>query len=155
MSKTIEVGNWPVVPSHPSWLVGQADNVAKVKAALAAALEEATDHDWMLQSPDEFSAVVAYLGAPTSQRKAFGPHLQCHKCSAKHQAGHLYKGPFRYPFDYLHYIFDHGIKPPQQLISLALIDWVDPENDGSIKVGFWPDTCSLVDLACVDPVRRH
>jgi len=140
MSKSIDVGFWPVVPSNPTWLVGQADAVAKAKAEQHAALDAASDPDWITRHHDEYVAVVAYLSAPEEQsRDTRGNGSVCLVCGIALRFRTFFKGPFRYPENYLHYVEEHGIKPPQQLIEMARLAWVDPERNGSIKVGFWPE----------------
>lgn len=126
---TIDFGFWPEVPYHVTAEERQfvPENAAEmdrqnalVRMALNQALAEAQDPSWKQDKPDEYTAVLAYLGTPERTNQYRGSSY-CRVCG-RHPNGSQdwFKGPFRYPQGYVHYLMEHGFKPPQEVIYAAL-----------------------------------
>lgn len=130
-SKFINVGFWPELPYAyispderrllpEKVAVMEADN-DKARARLKQALAEAHDPSWKRDHPDEYAIVLAYLNTPerTDRYRGSSP---CRVCGCRNGSQDWYKGPFRYPQGYVHYLVEHDFKPPQQVIDAALGD---------------------------------
>ena len=125
----IDVGFWPSVVGPPpstqerkylpekSALMDAdiADDMRTLEQALAAA----TDPSWKVEHPDEYNAVLSYLNSP-DRSEAYRGMARCRVCHGFNGNADNFKGPFRYPSGYVHYLTDHGFKPPQVVIDAAL-----------------------------------
>jgi hypothetical protein len=84
-----------------------------------AALVAACDPTWKIEHPDEYAVVLAYLRNPerTEQYRGWS---NCRVCGCNNGSQDWFKGPFRYPQGYVHYLTNHGFKPPQVVIDAAM-----------------------------------
>jgi len=129
MSTTIDVGFWPTVPGPPpsnmerqhlpekSALMDQ--DIAAAKAIRDAALREAHDPVWKFDNPEVFAVVLAYLNNP-ERTKGYRGSASCRICGCGNGSQDWFKGPFRYPQGYVHYLVEHDFKPPQAVIDAAM-----------------------------------
>jgi len=92
-----------------------AEDYARIKKAL----EDAQDPTWKDGHPGEYGAVLAYLQAP-DRSEAYRGFTRCRICARLNGHKDFFKGPFRYPEGYVHYLEEHGFKPPQGVIDAAL-----------------------------------
>ncbi len=77
------------------------------------------DPSWKAEHPDEFAVVLAYLNTPDRVEDGRG-FSRCRVCDCANGSQDWFKGPFRYPQGYVHYLVEHGFKPPQAMIDAAL-----------------------------------
>lgn len=133
---TIDIGFWPAVIGPPptpeerrllpeKCALMDAD-IAEDVAKLKAALEEATDPTWRQDHPEEYEAVLTYLNRQDHIESYRGSN-RCRVCGVRNGSHEYFKGPFRYPEGYVHYLEEHGFKPPQVVIDAALGSIVPPQ----------------------------
>lgn len=126
----MDIGFWPEVIGPPpsdmerKYLPEKCKlmdrDIAEDKAKLQAALDAARDPTWKRDHPEEYAVVLAYLNTP-ERTEGYRGSAHCRVC------GHFpngsqdwFKGPFRYPQGYVHYLVEHGFKPPPEVIREAM-----------------------------------
>lgn len=128
-SSAVQVGFWPVIFGPPpskeerrllpekSKLMDQ--DIQESEAIRQAALDEATDPQWRLDHPDEYKAVIEFLSHPDF-KEAYMGSSSCKVCGCRNGSYDFYRRPFVYPEGYLHYVTQHGFKPPRMVIVAAM-----------------------------------
>jgi hypothetical protein len=124
----IQVGFWPLVPGPPPSYEERRllpekssrmdKDIRETEEILQAALDEARDPSWRTDHPDEYAAVV-YLSHPESEESYRGSS-SCRVCECHNGSRDFFRGPFVYPEGYLHYITEHGFRPPRMVIVAAM-----------------------------------
>ena len=94
-------------------------DIAEAQAIRDAALDAARDSSWRVLHPDEYEAVIAYLGTP-EQALEYRGSSACYVCGVRNGSHDWYKGSFCYPEGYTHYLIQHGFRPPQNVIDEAM-----------------------------------
>ena len=125
---TIDVGFWPEIPYPNISRFEQRSNPARAKTmfeANAAAIQELErlmkilrDPCWMLINRGDYDAVVSFLEKPERTVQYRGSS-QCRVCGISNGSQDWFRGGFRYPQGYLHYVTEHGFVPPEELIKAA------------------------------------
>lgn len=124
------VGFWPDIPGPPpsalerkflpekSKLMDQ--DIAEARAACLKVIEATSDEAWKTEKPDEYAAVLTYLKNP-EHTEAWRGYSSCRVCGFRPN-GHrdFFKGTFIYPEGYAHYVEEHGVKPPAEMIEAAM-----------------------------------
>ncbi len=126
----IDVGFWPDVWGPPptseerrllpekSKLMDQ--DIAEAEVVRQKAIADCTDPTWKQDHPDEYAVVLAYLSNPERTEQYRGSS-RCRVCGHwPNGSQDWFKGSFRYPQGYVHYIVEHGVKPPQAVIDAAM-----------------------------------
>lgn len=127
---TIDIGFWPEMPGLlptaeerkylPEKCKLMDQDIAEAKIILDKALAEATDKLWRVLNPEEYVRVVTYLNTP-ERIEGYRGFARCRVCGKNTNGSQdWFKGPFRYPQGYLHYLVEHGFKPPQTVIDQAM-----------------------------------
>lgn len=82
-------------------------------------IDKAHDSSWKIQNPQEYAIVLAYLNTP-ERTEGYRGWSTCRVCKCPNGSQDWFKGPFRYPQGYVHYLVEHGFKPPQHVIQEAV-----------------------------------
>jgi len=127
--KWINVGFWPQITLYnitaqerrylPEKVAEMERQNQAARANCLAAFQEARDPSWKKDHMDEYMAVVAYLSNP-NRYEGYRGFSTCRICGKMNGSRDHFRGPFRYPQGYLHYIIDHDVKPPQSVIDAAM-----------------------------------
>lgn len=125
-----DIGFWPELPYSyitdaerlrlPEKVAEMERQNAEAKAKLDAALKAAHDPTWKRDKPEEYALVLAYLNNP-ERTEGYRGSSTCRVCGHRPNGSQdWFKGPFRYPQGYVHYLVEHDFKPPQAVIQEAL-----------------------------------
>ena len=116
----IRVGYWPLIEmSLPRNPVDRAKAFKDVEVQLREALKAALDPSWKTDNPEEYEAVLKYINKPDRWQGHNG-FAKCKVCGRKNGNRDHFRDGFMYPQGYTHYLTDHGIKPPPEMIAAAL-----------------------------------
>ena len=125
----MDIGYWPDLSIYPPTAMERRflpENCIEMDAvvtadrkAIKAALDTCTDPAWKVFRPEEYQVVIAYLGSPDRQVGYHGDSW-CRVCNCRNGSHDYYRESFKYPEGYIHYITEHGIVPPRELIEAAL-----------------------------------
>lgn len=121
----INIGFWPEIP-YPSISrfefranPARAQAMAEANRASVQELERLMavlrDPCWMWINRADYDAVVAFLGEPERTVQYQGSS-RCRICGISNGSQDWFRGDFRYPQGYLHYITEHGFIPPEELV---------------------------------------
>ena len=123
----ILVGYWPEIPGPPPSAqerrlmpekAAQMDkDINDAWAARQSALVTARNRAWP-GSGEEYETVMGYLSTPDRQLQVRS-HELCSICQERISVDECYKGPFKYPWGYLHYVTEHHIQPPPSVFTEA------------------------------------
>lgn len=124
----IDIGFWPTVPGPPPTSLEREylpekcalmdQDIAEAEVHVQTALRAAQDPTWRTQHSAEFFVVLAYLNTPEKTVQYRGMSW-CRVCGKSNGSQDWFKGPFRYPQGYVHYLVEHDFKPPQIVIDEA------------------------------------
>lgn len=125
-----DFGFWPELPHPyisdqerrllPANVAEMERRNAEAQAKLDAALKAAHDPSWKRDNPQEYAIVLAYLNNP-DRTEGYRGSSTCRVCGHRPNGSQdWFKGPFRYPQGYVHYLVEHDFKPPQAVIQEAL-----------------------------------
>ena len=142
MSDLIRVGFWPEMPDRPT--VDERHyfpeksrlmlmDFDRAQAESKRLIEEQTDPTWKEQHPEVYEAVVAYLSTP-DREVAYRGYSSCRVCGCSNGDCTYYRDEFEYPEGYIHYIREHGMRPPQEVILAALRTKAKPRRANAIDV---------------------
>jgi hypothetical protein len=123
----IKVGFWPLLPGPPPSDMERKllpekcklmdQDIEEARVILDAALDAAHDPTWKVDHPEEYAAVLAYLNSP-ERTEGYRGSAHCRVCNNRFNGSQdWYKGPFHYPQGYVHYLTDHGFKPPSVVLQ--------------------------------------
>jgi len=99
--KLKQVGYW-----RESGLAGLLDQRARP--------EDCVDESW---SRDERAAVLEYLHSRGRVHDLWMGYSQCRICGVENGCHDMTDGTYVWPSGYVHYIEQHGVKPPEHFIA--------------------------------------
>lgn len=142
MSDLMRVGFWPEIPDGPT--VDERhffpeksrlmlEDICLAQMDSERLIKEQTDPTWRIEHPDEFEAVVQYLAVPDRDVEYRG-YSSCRVCHCLNGSRTFFRDAFEYPEGYVHYLVEHGLRPPQEVVEAAMRAKAAPRLDNAVDV---------------------